>query len=794
VKLSSFNNNTTSDQLQITDPMFLHIVPDFGTILSDNIDSIGLQLSNCHGIYVNRNIIKLKIRSYSPIAYINQLAKSSPIKILNKLTTIPEKKYIIIDHTPLIKLLSEIDIAPKYQLQYIFQYLNNINEELHNLEPKFQQNILFLLKKSIGLQQILQQINYLKEDEYPKFDKHVLLTDGLKYIPFMSYDDRGNKIYSKHNLDIITKNISDEVIVDQPKEEVKPEIELPSVSNTVVNKDKLSKILKSYKINDPGLITTIQSAIDDYKNSNVKTEDHENNLNLFVLKAINHHIFNTKIIEQKYLDSPELLFKKLYTLNTFKVDLNYPDPTDEQAIKPKDIIDLDYVTGPVRHKFEFDENIHAHVKQLFSGLENKKYPIKIKNIKYNYIDDNRDRYIKYTITCQNMAGGVKEPFDLNIKLPALVNEKYFKLNGKEYILSSQMFLNPITKDKYNLTKFLTHYNMATLSVDNVRFNFADIQGLIKYVKSKYSNLVVESDDNSIKLNNGMEINLLKEPYFKFNDVEMIRDNGKFKLKIDGNISSNVNKNEYIFNSVLKQLKAINPDERIGNTKKTLPFLKFHIVGIEAPLIIYLWSQLGLLESLVRLGINFNINEDIKGSGDQLTFPLKDDKYLHITVDSHRTELILNGLKVMNNFDKFSESDLSKNDSIYDFINQKYGTRAITNFNLFTENMIDPTSKEVLKFYDYPTDVISITTGPLLDKLFEDQPTHPADITQVRLRQSEYLTHLLYNEIMMGYSRYISNISNDKSKMFLDEDYIIDNLLGCEKWLSINLIKSVNILF
>ena len=63
-----------------------------------------------------------------------------------------------------------------------------------------------------------------------------------------------------------------------------------------------------------------------------------------------------------------------------------------------------------------------------------------------------------------------------------------------------------------------------------------------------------------------------------------------------------------------------------------------------------------------------------------------------------------------------------------------------------ETGIDPTTNELLKFENLPNNVIDIITGPLVDKLFNDDPDHPSDLNTLRVRMSEYMTQLMYTEI------------------------------------------------
>lgn len=72
--------------------------------------------------------------------------------------------------------------------------------------------------------------------------------------------------------------------------------------------------------------------------------------------------------------------------------------------------------------------IHENVEKVFKTLENQKHPIKVNKISYEYVDNNLDRFIEYTISLQNMTGN-KQKYDVKLDIPTVLNDKYFKLGG-----------------------------------------------------------------------------------------------------------------------------------------------------------------------------------------------------------------------------------------------------------------------------------------------------------------------------------------------------------------------------
>ena len=171
------------------------------------------------------------------------------------------------------------------------------------------------------------------------------------------------------------------------------------------------------------------------------------------------------------------------------------------------------------------------------------------------------------------------------------------------------------------------------------------------------------------------------------------------------------------------------------------------MGAHLPLILAIWQQIGLVEALMKFGINFEISENLPENANKtIIIGLRDDKNLIIYPKSKREEYIANGLLKLPFVSSLTSSDLSERKSCYDYLVSTYGTKVLRNLDDIVEDGIDPTTKEILVFDGLPTNVIDIITGPLVDKLFNDEPDHPSDLTTLRVRMSEYMTQLMYTEI------------------------------------------------
>ena len=766
-----------------------------------------------------------------------------PFNLVQSLPSkLTQNKFTIIDHSVLSQGISQMaEIVPnkKTLITMLFSKLKDDFLLLKAKYPTVKHVLIFNLtsndKDSFNLFSLIQNFKLFQDDLslFQVFDNFCLVAitasqGHTTYIPLLTFNAKGQVELLINNISkinaalsliqpknailvetppIISKPGDPEIIPTDPVEAVqtpeaialKANLAKNIVSSLVqqtektpdnnffqavqqIDKAKLSKVLKTYKVKDIVVANNIKTVLDEYIRLNPE-ELKKDDLEHLILKAINFSIFNTDEIKQEYLDDPSHLIAKLSEINTHFKQVSYPEPVNPQLISPAAMIDINKITGCVRHSYEYGPNIDFVVESLFRSLELRKTsPIKIVNFKSELKDNNLDRIKEYTITVKNLTGEFKEPYDLKLKIPALINDRYFKLNGQSYIPVNQQYLIPITKNKNNEARFLSHFNTVTLSTVNTKFNSSQIQDILNYIKIKYPQLIIDfkmDDLNNtiyIQFKNGSIIDLVNDPVFKSNKHEVFLDEGIYKLKDleqDEILNLHIPKNEFLFNEILDLIHTVNPKEQLNRTAKVNPYIQIHIMGRRMPYIVFMWQQLGLIEALTRFSIDFEIAQKPSSLSKQplIEMPLEDGSHLFLYPETKRQQLIVNGLLLIPKKLTFSTADLSDKDSIIDYIDTKCGTRSSFRLDQAMENIIDPTTKELLEFEDLPTNFIDISTGPLLDKLLNDKPDHPADLKNLRLRQAEIMINLLYSELCMAFNRLNSEIKlgNINTKLYFHPD-------------------------
>lgn len=805
MNLKQINKNSIIKKLLINQGAIIHIVPDFDSSLIDYIDELEkiINLNNNFATIIKTGFFKIRSKTLNSRKYFiesqKKLKHTHFSKILKTVPTkIPENRFIIIDHSIISKAVGYMSsiITPKQNIFYLFQQLKKEFQDAKTKHPSYENVILFLLKNTQenNLFNLLHQVQVINKDDISLslnvFDKFALVNINQTILPILGYSSKGNVEIYRNSFSKIKQELEDLKKVELLKlddEKIENPKKIEKITSEIfrkpeeINQKQLSSILRKYKIKDPVLINNINNSIDNYLQSNQQKAKREE-LEQLILKSIHFSIFGHDKIREEYLDDPNKLFSKLIDLNTYSQSIEINEPKSHQLLNPQDLISLKKVTGPIRHEYEFNENIHETIYTLFGNLGKKlDAPVKILSIKHEYNDNNLNRYIEYNIKVKNLTGKFKKPYNLKIKLPALVNQKYFKLNGNNYIMSSQQFLNPITKDRANEVRFISHYNMIRTRVINLKFNVSEISRILEYIEQLYPQLIKKKEQTKYIFQDDVIIDITSnEPFIDpINNQKIQFEDGKFYLVSNNKIE--INKNDYIFSYLLKIIKEENNHDNLVKGKKAIPYLEVHIMGRKMPLIIYFWQQLGLIETLIK----FNVDYDIATKTDNpnhLSFKLKESKlHLFVYPKNKKQEFLVNGLfTITKNLLNISENKLSDRQELDDFLNSKYGTKTTEMLDLATENMIDPTTKELLDFQDLPTNIIDIISGVVIDKIFNDSVDHPSDLNNVRVRQAEVMSHILYEELFMAYNKYRNDLNRGMSEAQIklhDDNYVIRDMMG-----------------
>lgn len=790
---NSMNEHSKPNILTFNKPIIFHFFPDFGyDIFSLLEDDTGINFNNLQGVvikkenmrlgqtFLNTNILYKELKEKLEDHHKVLLYNFYPSDIHNN-------KILIVDHSSVCKLIESYnEINKKKATEYLISYLKDELIELKLKFPNIENAIFFYLKNKDGIIKNLNQLKTIRDIKF--FDKYSWLIINNTILNLTFYNKEGiaelnssNLLRTNAFLKEIKINLSTNIKNKLDKISSKIEVKTNLTNNDLeLNITKLDKSLNSIKLTNGYVLDNISAAVKSNLNANKNLTNED--VSSEILSAANRTIFNNKNIKELYKNDPNKLLLKLQNVNTAKVDLLFPTSKNNVLINPEQIIKLKEITGPVRHKYEFSENIDFNVSRLFKVLESKSNPIKIISIDKEIKDNDLERYAEYVIKIKNLNGGYKDSYEIKLRIPTLINDKYFKLNGKEYIISSQQFLNPITKDKPSEVRFLTNYNMIRLRLRNFKFTPSEVDSIINMINNKYSRYVFSYEPGKLVFKTGQIIDLNNNelPYTNndSNNLESLKlVKGKYYIfKNNINTGVSIGRNEFLF----EKINMIIPDINLKVSKKSLQYIQAYVMGAWLPLIVYFWQQLGLIEALTRFSLDYSIGESEELKGRKLIKLELEDDILYIYPENKKEEYIANGLlQIQNNLKHISKNELTDKTSCYSFLYENYGNSIIEKFDGAAENMIDPITEDLLNFEDQPTNLLDNLAGPCMDKLFNDKADHPSDLKTLRSRQSEYLMHLLYNEIMMAHKKYSDSLKFNETdaKIKFDDSYLIKHIMG-----------------
>lgn len=816
-------------RLRVDKKAIILAVPDTNIKFHNVVYNSGLLLNNCESIVGQNKIVKLGTKTYNGKSHYLDLKKELQAKkdvgrklrvasTLNSLAKLDREaqRYSFLDMSLQTKAFRYY--AEKSNLKragyFLFTQIEKKFKELKKKYPTVTCELMFFVNSQDGhLMDVFNNVRTIipsqKLEELTLFDNFGLVSNCDNTIIPLFHKEKMKTKFIFNNLLKLHSHLKKKEIVEKAKDEKtintsvdEPKDGIGDVKNSVTDKlvrelatsklkasqsdfdeieieidtKQLTKILKKYEITDPDIIANVKTALDTYIKQMDSTPTHED-AEKIVLKAINFSIHGTTVLPDEYKIKPELLFEKLQNQQTHKTPL-LMNTFDSHLIQGEDVVDIDYTTGSWRQKYEFEEVIHSNIKKLFESIEDKSTrPVKVKKIKHEIEDDNSNRMIKYTITLENINGGTSKPYDVELYVPAIVNDRYFRLKGNDYIITNQQFMKPVTKKDVNDVRVLSNYAIVRLTLENIKFGPNQIDEIVNYIQVRYAGVIKENnndsivfDDGSIAYKNGTTLYEDKET------DEVVRqdeDDGHIKNQDDEIICSG--KFEFLYDLLIDKIQDVNPDDELGKSTHSIPYICVYLGGNKLPFLFYLWQLKGLYTTLHDLDIEYEIRESPKDA--KYIIALASGKYVCLLPESRRNKYICNGLLYSKIRDKFENPDDPK--SIENYITNHYGQKAITNINLLNQWMIDPVTRELLEFENLPTQLHTLLSTHCVDKLMNDKPDKLSDLSTYRSRLSEMMLNFMYKQIAMAHNEYNHKVENgiEDAKVNIQPDKIINDLLG-----------------
>ena len=97
----------------------------------------------------------------------------------------------------------------------------------------------------------------------------------------------------------------------------------------------------------------------------------------------------------------------------------------------------------------------------------------------------------------------------------------------------------------------------------------------------------------------------------------------------------------------------------------------------------------------------------------------------------------------------------------------------------TKNLLDPISKELAQFENYPTNLQGLLSGPGLDMLLNQRPDRMTDLKIYRSRMSEIVLRILYKQLTRAANSYGHKVEfgDQNAQLMIVDNYVINEFLG-----------------
>lgn len=445
--------------------------------------------------------------------------------------------------------------------------------------------------------------------------------------------------------------------------------------------------------------------------------------------------------------------------------------------------------------------------EVFRCLEDKSIGMTI--ISYSKEDTSDEFNYKETLHVK-LEDTNRVRHSITVDIPKIIDNRYIFIGGNKKIIYKQKFPFPITKTSPDIVQICTNYNKIFIDRYGLRVT-ADIEKFNGLINNKDLALPVVRGNNTSNNRDyitSFEYDEIAKKIsklsvgkidFYFNIPLLIQehpDTEAIMKKEMGNkiiIGYDKSKKEYVYYDINKQVVIDNDESIIGTIGQLLPDTESKIFeGISTgtkfihsrakvmkkwiPLVLFL-AYCESLTGLLRIAnIKYRFSDKRPNiSKDERVIRFNDGYFIY-TVDKFSTELLLNGLTTLETRG-FKFSDFDSKDTYVEILYNKYGTRILGNaLDNFYDALIDPKTKEILDYLNYPTDFTRVML--FANELLSDNSyKREGDLSQFRIRSFEMFPGMLYKAILDSYGAYRATASNNRPvKLSIPKDYLIKEIL------------------
>ena len=551
-------------------------------------------------------------------------------------------------------------------------------------------------------------------------------------------------------------------------------------SNPIDTDDALDALDKDPEFKE--LILGLDSMKDDVVNISAARSERMNELDR---QLLDKSLKNRSIRE--ILDDNKDSTKELPT-----TELNLATPNEEWK-------NLQYIN------YDKSYDIDADLVKVFNSLSKMSHPMSIVEIKADDNSTSEDALFLYTVTYEDYRG---KRYTLKLDIPK-INKNRFLLRGNAKTIQTQFFNMPILKTDLDTAQVVTNYKKIIVSRYNTSSgkSLPNTARLIKAL-SKYSGrkIKISTGDNSRVCNKyDLTIDYIDLAsvfseietdnyifYFDQDSINSKYDNVNYDKgfpfaydKKKKTLLYYLNKDTTPFVDRMTDLLFENGDNKELNElfidakpPTRMMYSRARIMGSDIPLVIVCAYSEGLTKVLNKANIEYKLVDKLTSEQKRdfnYDFIKFNDGFIYYKVD-YCSSLLLNGL---NDVDTLSHSitEIDDRNMYLEFLDGYGGRIKADGLDNFYDCEIDPITEETLKFYNLPTDYISVllyTNYLLADNKF----FRHTDTASRRARRFELVAAYTYQVITEAYGTYANSIKHNRNQVPFSckQSAVIDKIL------------------
>jgi len=270
--------------------------------------------------------------------------------------------------------------------------------------------------------------------------------------------------------------------------------------------------------------------------------------------------------------------------------------------------------------------------------------------------------------------------------------------------------------------------------------------------------------------------LLEYAYISSNNIFYKTQDG------DQNIIDKKHLNDFILNIYNKINNILSGDNIINKSKSSKPFYEMKILGTTIPLAVFLLLNRSTSKSAfhkMKLKYQFRNKKDNDAS---INLNFKDAngvrQYLSLYPETLEQEYYANGLNRFKLKDSVFEANIEGlAQALMDILINKSGRRFAKNIYEIEYKFIDGATYKILQDEGKSTDLAGVFYNDMTDMLKTRSVKSQYDLDNFRLRMSETITSVAYNQLHQALSKFKGRSHLSNEKIYIKNDFIIKNLLN-----------------